>query len=262
MKNKTGSKQTKEMIYYQERLYGFENSVYPKMNTIMSELQSQTDKSSDPAEILFITSYPPRECGIATYSSDLIKALNNKFSNTFSIKVCALESGDENFEYPGEVKYVLKTSLADKYAKLALKINKDYHIKIVLIQHEFGFFKKQEMAFLQLLKDITKPVIVVFHTVLPHPDEKLKTEIRTIASACESIVVMTHNSAKILMNDYDLKEEEISVIAHGTHLVPHLNRESLKRKYGFKGRKVLSTFGLLSSGKSIETTLKALPADH
>src|SRR5664280_2262681 len=84
-----------------------------------------TDNMKDLAEILFVTSYPPRVCGIATYSQDLIKALNNKFSNTLSIKVCALESGDEYFQYTNEVKYVLKTSLAEKYGKLALKINKD-----------------------------------------------------------------------------------------------------------------------------------------
>jgi hypothetical protein len=95
---------------------------------------------------------------------------------------------------------------------------------------------------------------------LPNPDKKLKSNINRIASACESIIVMTHNSAKILMYDYDLPMDKISVIAHGTHLVPHLNRESLKKKYGIKDRKVLTTFGLLSSGKSVETTLEALPA--
>jgi glycosyltransferase involved in cell wall biosynthesis len=260
MKNKTASKQNREFIYNHERLFGFEKSLYPAMNGILNEQQSQIHQTIDLAEILFITSYPPRECGIATYSNDLIKALNNKFSKTLSIKVCALESGDESFKYSDEVKYVLKTSLADKYGKLALKINKDYKIKIVLIQHEFGFFNKQKNSFLQLLKDITKPVIVVFHTVLPHPDANLKTEIQTIAASCDAIIVMTHNSARILMNDYDLKEEKISVIAHGTHLVTHLSREFLKKKYGYKGRKVLTTFGLLSSGKGIETTLKALPA--
>jgi glycosyltransferase involved in cell wall biosynthesis len=252
----------KEGILLEKTKFEFENEfvLNPAINGILNEQQSKIHQTVDLAEILFITSYPPRECGIATYSNDLIKALNNKFSNTLSINVCALESGDENFKYTDEVKYVLKTSLADKYGKLALKINRDDHIKIVLIQHEFGFFNKQKKAFLQLLKDLKKPVIVVFHTVLPHPDKKLKTEIKTIVSSSESIIVMTHNSARILKNDYDLAEEKISVIAHGTHLVPHLNREYLKNKYGFKGRKVLTTFGLLSSGKSIETTLKALPA--
>jgi len=258
MKNKSGLKQIGELLYNHEEL-GFDNSAYSAMSSIISE-QKSANETNDLAEILFITSFPPRVCGIATYSHDLIKALDNKFSNTLSIKVCALESGDENFQYTNYVKYVLKTSLADKYGKLALKINKDDKIRIVLIQHEFGFFNKQEEPFLQFLNRLTKPVIVVFHTVLPNPDEKLKSNVKSIASACESIIVMTHNSAKILIYDYELPKKKISVIAHGTHLVPHLNRESLKKKYGINGRKVLTTFGLLSSGKSIETTLEALPA--
>jgi len=101
------------------------------------------NKTTHLAEVLFITSYPPRECGIATYSQDLIKALNNKFSNSLSVKVCALESGDKNYQYPDEVKFVLKTSLAASYKKLASDINKDKQIKIVLVQHEFGFFLKR-----------------------------------------------------------------------------------------------------------------------
>jgi glycosyltransferase involved in cell wall biosynthesis len=212
------------------------------------------------AEILFITSYPPRVCGIATYSQDLIKALNNKFSNSFKIIVCALESDDSDFQYPDEVKYVLNTSLADGYSKLAQTINNVNQIKIVLIQHEFGFFREQEPSFLDFLHALSKPVVIVFHSVLPHPDTLLKEKVRNIAAACESMVVMTQNSAQVLIDDYHIGQEKITVIAHGTHLVPHLSKEFLKRKYGLKGRKVLTTFGLLSSGKSIETTLAALPA--
>ena len=218
------------------------------------------EKPKNLAEVLFITSYPPRECGIATYSQDLIKSLNNKFSNSLSMKVCALEPADVNYSYPAEVKYTLNTSLAGSYKKMATTINKDENIKIVLIQHEFGFFRVQEHAFLQFLFDLTKPIIIVFHTVLPHPNEELKSKIRGIAAVCESIIVMTHTSANILINDYGLTQQKIEVIAHGTHLVTHLNKKALKLKYGLKDRKVLSTFGLLSSGKSLETTLDALPA--
>ena len=107
--------------------------------------------SGEISEILFITSYPPRECGIATYSQDLIKALDNKFSTSLSIKVCALESNGITYPYPKEVKYILKTSLAKDYEKLAVNINQDNDIKIVLIQHEFGFYHKQEQAFIKFL---------------------------------------------------------------------------------------------------------------
>jgi len=210
-------------------------------------------------EILVITSYPPRECGIATYSQDLIRALNNKFSNSLSVKVCALESGNTTYSYPEEVKFVLDTSIADDYHKLSKSINKDSRIKIVLIQHEFGFYRKQEQAFLQFLHELTKPFVIVFHTILPHPDEELRLKISKIADACRSIIVMTNTSSQILTKDYGVPQEKISVIAHGTHLVPHLSEEFLKEKYGLQGKKVLTTFGLLSSGKSIETTLGALP---
>ncbi len=260
MKNKNFSKQKSVVSLNREGLSGFENSRYQSMIPLKSRPQSVIHKPQDLGEILFVTSYPPRECGIATYSQDLIKALNYKFSNSLTIKVCALESGDVSFLYSNEVKYTLKTSLADNYSVMSSEINNDDQIKIVIIQHEFGFFRKQKQAFLQFLKNLTKPVIVVFHTVFPHPDKELESEIKSISAESESIIVMTHNSAEILLNDYCLPKDKISVIAHGTHLVPHLNRTSLKKKYGITGRRVLVTFGLLSSGKSIETTLKALPS--
>jgi glycosyltransferase involved in cell wall biosynthesis len=260
MKNKTVANQFDNGAKHYEELFGLKNAVYPGIIPVKSEQDTISDRTNDLGEILFITSYPPRVCGIATYSQDLIKALNNKFCNTLSVKVCALESGDINYTYPGEVKYILKTSIAARYKKLALNINNDHHIKIVLIQHEFGFFKAQEHTFLQFLNELSKPVVIVFHTVLPHPDIQLILKIKKIAAVCESIVVMTNNSAQVLTEVYMVPKQKITVIAHGTHLVPHLSKEFLKKKYGLEGRKVLTTFGLLSSGKSIETTLKSLPS--
>jgi glycosyltransferase involved in cell wall biosynthesis len=260
MKNKTVVNQFDNGVNHYEELFGLKNAVYPGIVPIKSNQDPIIDHTNDLGEILFITSYPPRVCGIATYSQDLIKALNNKFSNTLSIKVCALESSDTNYTYPGEVKYILKTLIAARYKILALNINNDNRIKIVLIQHEFGFFKVQEHTFLQFLNELSKPVVIVFHTVLPHPDIQLQLEVKEIAAVCESIVVMTNNSARVLTDVYNVPQQKITVIAHGTHLVPHLSKEFLKKKYGLEDRKVLTTFGLLSSGKSIETTLKALPS--
>jgi glycosyltransferase involved in cell wall biosynthesis len=214
----------------------------------------------DLPEILFITSYPERECGIATYSQDLLKALHNKFSNSFSLKVCALESNNSYHNYADEVKYILDTTAPAKYESLTASINSDCNIQLVLIQHEFGFFQNEgEDAFLKLLYGLNKPVIIVFHTVLPNPDEALKNKVKNIAAVAESIIVMTHSAAHILNRDYEVPVLKINIVAHGTHLVPHLSKEMLKEKYGFSGRKILSTFGLLSSGKSIETTLESLP---
>jgi len=260
MKNKINSDLFIEGINHYENSFETVNSSCQNIPLENNKRILVRESINELAEVLFITSYPPRECGIATYSQDLIKALNNKFSNSLSIKVCALESGEVNYQYPGEVKYVLKTSVSTEYEKLAIKINKNERIKIVVIQHEFGFYCIQEQAFMEFLYELSKPVAIVFHTVLPHPDEKLKSKVQCIAAACESIIVMTHTSADILMNDYGVSQHKISVIAHGTHLVPHISEKLLKSKYNLKDRKVLTTFGLLSSGKSIETTLDALPA--
>jgi len=211
-------------------------------------------------EILVITSYPPRECGVATYSRDLVKAINNKFSSSFNMSICALESGEDNYPYSKDVKYILNTTKASGYEDLIHNINNNDRIEIVVIQHEFGFFKEQEQMFIKLIRETNKPVIVAFHTVLPHPDNRLKMYVKRIAKLCESVIVMTHNSEGILSTDYEIPQKKLIVIAHGTHLVPHLNNDFLKRKYGLDGKRVLTTFGLLSSGKSIETTLNALPA--
>lgn len=210
-------------------------------------------------EILVLSSFPPRECGIATYSEDLITALNKKFGSSFHIKICALESGKASYTYKPEVIYVLDTSVAENFAETAGKINQNDKIDMVLIQHEFGFFQRQKKAFIDFLHQLTKPVTIVFHTVLPHPDMALKDEVQNIVNACGAIIVMTHYAETVLTNHYDIPNSKIAVIAHGTHLVPHLSKDFLKEKYKLTGKKVLTTFGLLSSGKSIETTLKALP---
>ncbi len=212
------------------------------------------------AEILFITSYPPRECGIATYSQDLIKALNNKFSRSFKINICPVESETGMHTYTDDIKYVLNIDYPEAFMTLAGFINDNDNIKMVMIQHEFGLFKKSEDNFIRFLKTLLKPVAIVFHTVLPRPDEFLKVKVQQISTVADSVIVMTNSSAQLLINDYKVPKNKISVIPHGTHLVPHLDKDLLKNKYNLSGKKILSTFGLLSWGKSIETTLDALPA--
>ncbi len=216
--------------------------------------------SNQVPEILFISSYPPRECGIATYCQDLIKALNDKFNHSFIISICALETDTEKYSYSNEIKYLLNTDIPGAFMQMAKVINENTSIEMILIQHEFGLFQKNEDQFTLFLQMLTKPVLVAFHTVLPRPHPALLDSVKEIARLAESIIVMTNSSADILTDAYEIAVEKITVIAHGTHLVPHLDKTLLKSKYKLNGKKVLSTFGLLSSGKSIETTLDALPA--
>ncbi|TXF79018.1 glycosyltransferase [Chryseobacterium sp.] len=207
---------------------------------------------------LFLSTFPPRECGIATYSQDLIKAMNDKFAQSFEIKVAALENGCHH-RYSTEVIEVLQTRNPSSYLKLAQKIKSSDRIELVVLQHEFGLFRHNEKDLLKLLNNLRKPLVVVFHTVLPKPSAEIQQYIQDIAEISDSLVVMTDAAADILQLDYLIEIEKISIIPHGTHLVKHTDKDILKEKYGFQGRKILSTFGLLSSGKRIETTLRALP---
>ena len=210
------------------------------------------------ADVLIITSYPPRQCGIATYSHDLIESLEKKFSSSFNIKVCALENETQHHFYDREVRYILETNLESSFTELSDSINYNDDLKVVLLQHEFGFFRNHEDDLLGMLQTIHKPIAVVFHTVLPNPDKILQRHVMNIAQCASSIIVMTNAAADLLSETYQIDPYKIMVIPHGTHLLPHFDKNEMKAKYGLQGKHVLSTFGLLSAGKSIETTLQAL----
>jgi len=210
-------------------------------------------------EIVIITSIPPRECGIATYSQDLINALENQFEGSFEISTCALESESEQHVYKQKPKYILNTDQQNSFSKLAFAINKNKNIQAVVLQHEFGFFAKMEFNFIEFLKSISKPIVFVFHTVLPNPNERLKQNMDAMASIASSIIVMTKDASKILINKYNVRSSKISIIPHGTHLVSPTDKEALKTKYLLSNREILTTFGLLGSSKGIEVTLDALP---
>jgi glycosyltransferase involved in cell wall biosynthesis len=210
-------------------------------------------------EILFITSFPPRECGIATYSQDLINAINSQFENTFQCSICALESENEQHIYKHKPKYILNTDEKNSFTKTAFIINKDNNIKLVIMQHEFGFFVEKNIEYKMFFEHIIKPIVFVFHTVLPNPNTDIRTKVQDMANIASSIIVMTKNAQNILIQDYQVPLYKITIIPHGTHLVSPLDKRKYKINYQLLNKKVLSTFGLLSSSKSIETTLNALP---
>lgn len=209
------------------------------------------------SRILFMSSFPPTECGIATFTTDIMNAISLKFSQSFTCIKCDLKKGGQ----PGSsADYILNPVVREEYTKIAQKLNMDQTIKLIHIQHEFGLFGGSYGDYLfDFLNVINKPVVFTFHTVLSNPNEELKAVVKSLASHALTITVMTHRSAEILQEEYDIDPQLIEYIPHGTHLVKWAEGEKLKEKYGFSGKILLSTFGLLSAGKSIETALYALP---
>jgi glycosyltransferase involved in cell wall biosynthesis len=211
-------------------------------------------------KMVIVSSYPPRECGIATFSNDIVNAVKIVFGNTLPIEVCALQNNEYHFQYGDEVKYILPSSSLDDYRLVAEKINERSDIGLVCIQHEFGLFGGEYGDYiLSFILALNKPILTVFHTVIPNPDEKRKKVVHAITDLSDQIIVLTKKSQEILTNYYDCPVAKTIVIPHGTHSILWEQKKKLKIKYGFSNRIVLSTFGLISQNKSIETVLHALP---
>lgn len=231
-----------------------------KRNDYRRKLSIQKNQNTPLAKVIMVATYPPRECGIATYTFDLRSALETKFENSFDVKICALETKQDKYSYNAdEVAMILTTDDVESYESTAKKINEDKDLEIVMIQHEFGLFKSNEEAFIKFLKSITKPIVIAFHTVLPEPNPDLEKNVKELVAIASKVTVMTKSSAELLINTYGVNPDKIKIISHGTHLVKHLEKSILKEKYNVSDRKIISTFGFLGPGKSIETTLKALP---
>ena len=211
-------------------------------------------------KMLIVSSYPPRECGLATFSNDIVNAVKLVFGNTLPVEISALQNSKNQFKYGPEVKFTIATSSLDNYRQVAEKINERNDIGLVCIQHEFGLHGGEYGNYLlAFLLALNKPIITVFHTVLPDPDIKRKKVVQAIVDLSNRIVVLTNKSQDILVNQYSSQKTKINVIPHGTHVILWEQKEILKNKYFYGDKVVMSTFGLISENKNIETVLYALP---
>ncbi|RKS53651.1 glycosyltransferase involved in cell wall biosynthesis [Gillisia mitskevichiae] len=207
--------------------------------------------------ILLMSSFPPTECGIATFSTDLLYYTSCQFSNTFNFIKCDLSNQCDKLNL---TEYCLNPKIKENYSATASLINENKNIQLIHIQHEFGLFGGTYGNYLiYFLEEIKAPVLITFHTVLPDPNPELKTIVLKLASKCRYITVMTNKSANILIEDYKIDAKKIQIIPHGTHSINWIENLEIKKKYGLENRNILSTFGLLGPGKNIETALKALP---
>ncbi|MFH1661668.1 MAG: glycosyltransferase family 4 protein [Candidatus Falkowbacteria bacterium] len=211
--------------------------------------------------ILYVSSFPPRECGIATFTQDLTNAIDKEFNPEIKSKLIAInDNGTSIYNYPKKVmKQINETDMED-YLNRANEINKSSNIKLVNIQHEYGLFGGEWgdylLPFLEILK---KPIITTFHTVLPSPKEKVKKITRAITEKSDGIVVMTKSSAELLDKVYGADKSKISIIPHGVHNIKFPSKKRAKKKLNLSDRIVLSTFGMLNRDKGIEYAIKALP---
>ncbi len=214
-------------------------------------------------KIAYVGTYPPRQCGIGTFTNNLIKAIvsNTKDKNIYNhTNVIALNNpGSENeYDYPEEVKFTIRQEHQRDYINAAKYINLS-DSQVCIINHEFGIFGGDSGIYiLPMLHRLKVPIIVTFHTVLKQPSYIQKNVVQEIGKIAHKIVVMSHKAIDFLIKIYGIPKEKIVLIEHGVPYYQGLTHEKTKKKYGFHDRKILLTFGLLSSNKGIETVLNAL----
>lgn len=212
---------------------------------------------STKSKIVFLSTFPPTQCGIATYTQDTIKGIADVYGKSILCEICELV--DKPKIKPTQA-FTLNTKNRKEYTTVAEEMNTDKSIKLVHIQHEFGLFGgNYGDHLLDFLNVIKKPVTFTFHSVIPNPNDELRTFVKLLLRYSHSVFVMTNQSQEILVNDYGISKELITCVPHGTHVVVYETPFSAKKKFDIQDRLVLSTFGLLGEGKNIETGLKALP---
>ena len=220
-----------------------------------------SDISQTKPIVVFMGTYPPRECGIATFNQDLFNSSQKFLEGTVSCEVAAMNlSSLDTYIYPPEVKWKIDQDNKKEYIDLANKFNNDPQVTGVIIQHEYGIYGgKYGENILSFIQAYEKPIVVTLHTVLPNPPRKMKDITRKIIKRASMIVVLTENSKKILDNVYPESINKVHIIPHGIHPTTFSTTTMAKRKLKLEKSTVLSTFGLLSRGKGIEYVIKALP---
>lgn len=202
----------------------------------------------------FLSTYPPRECGIATFTQDLVQAL--KRSRRFKIEVAAVS--DRPYDYGEDVAFQLPQQDRESYEEAARRINRS-GVQLLVVEHEYGIYGGECGEYLlELFGRIEKPVVSTFHTVLPEPDQKQKAILRTLCEKSAAVVTMASNSAAVLRGVYGADPDKIRVIPHGVPEFDLPPREQLKREAHLEGRTVVSTFGLISPGKGLEYGIEAI----
>lgn len=205
---------------------------------------------------LIVSTYPPRKCGIAIFSKDL---RDNLVKYSPRVSVAAIHDPDNSYVYPSEVVVRIAQDRKADYAACANWINKKLDLDIVIIQHEYGIFGGQDGDYvLDLAAHLSKPYLVVTHTVLPQPSENQRYVLTRLTGSAAGVICMTERASWLLQTVYNVTTDKIHVVPHGVPAFSPKDRGELKKKYGFQGRRVITTFGLIGPGKGLELGIQAL----
>jgi len=208
--------------------------------------------------VVLVGTYPPRQCGIATFTHDLAHSLASAIGWQ-RCRVVAMNNTPQGYNYPREVSFEIQQNQIQDYERAAEYINYS-NASLVCLQHEFGIFGGRAGAYLSsLLDNLKKPLVTTLHTVLRNPESEYRVAMEKVLRRSDTLVVMSQTGARILQDVYGVAPERIAVIHHGVPDVPFVDPNLHKDQFGLAGRLVILSFGLVNPNKGIEVMLEALP---
>jgi glycosyltransferase involved in cell wall biosynthesis len=211
------------------------------------------------ARLALIGNFLPRQCGIATFTTDVFTAMRARFPE-IAVDVYAMDDHPGRYDYPPEVTGTIPQADLSAYIDTARKIEAS-GAQAIWLQHEYGIFGGPAGEhILALLDRTTLPVIITLHTILEKPNADQRRVLEGLLRRAARVIVMAERGRDILQRVYGANARQIVMIPHGVPDRDLLDPATLKGKFGWDGRKVMLTFGLLAPNKGIETVINALPA--
>ncbi|MGO3184376.1 MAG: glycosyltransferase family 4 protein [Aequorivita sp.] len=209
-------------------------------------------------KIAFVASYPPRECGIGTFTQSLAHAIKDNDDEENEIIIIAMHDNQEKYNFPPEVKLTIHQERQTDYLKAADFINRS-GAKVCILEHEFGIYGGQSGVYiLPLLHRLHIPLISTLHTILEKPSYTEKAVLKQICKMSDKLVVMSNKAIHFLEEIYNVPTDKIALIEHGVPNI-HFDKEKSRTELKYSDKKLLLTFGFVGRNKGIETVIKALP---